>query len=381
MAELTVAINAHLLYAGGNYRNAGISRYIRNLLLWLPKVAEELSVVAFVGPQAQDTQWKGLNPQVRLVPTRVPTHNPVVRILWEQLVLPWAVELRLATVFHSPLNALPWLCRTAAVVTVHDLAFELFPDTYPLLKSLYLRLSTRHGTWRARRVLAVSQATADDLIAKYGVSPDRVVVTPNGVDPSFTPQPPEARAAYSSAKGLGNYFLYLGTLQPRKNLATLLKAWEKAAARQTGFRLVIAGPPGWHSHSLMQLSENLHLADSVFFLGWVPDEEVPHLMGSAIAFLYPSLYEGFGLPVAEAMACGTPVVVSDAPALKEVAQGAGLVIPATDVESWAMAIDRLAQDQVLRQDLSARGIEKSRQYTWKRTAALTAKTYREVAGK
>jgi glycosyltransferase involved in cell wall biosynthesis len=262
---------------------------------------------------------------------------------------------------------------------VHDLAFELFPGTYPALKALYLRLSTRHGARHAKRVIAVSRATANDLIDLYSVAPERISIIPNGVDERFKPQRHEDCEGFRSARGFGPYFLYLGTLQPRKNLTTLLKAWELTAARHAGYRLVIAGPPGWHNSELMKLSQRLNLSDSVTFLGWLPDEEIPLLLGAATALLFPSLYEGFGLPVLEAMACRTPVVVSDAPALKEVAEGAGLVVAARDTSAWAQAIDLMVQQPELRQTLAEAGLEKAGLYSWRRTAELTAKVYREVA--
>ncbi len=379
MARLTVAINAQLLYSGGSYRNAGVSRYIRNLLAWLPQVDPELRILAFVGPPFEPSQLGDRPPGLRLVPTRLPTQTPAVRILWEQLILPALLERCRPSVFHSPLNALPLLHRTPSVVTVHDLAFEFFPETYPALKALYLRASARQGTRRARRVLAVSRATANDLMAAYGLPRDKIVVVPNGVDPRFKPSPPEACNAFRARKGLGPYFLYLGTLQPRKNLGVLLQAWSLSKASRAGYMLVLAGPPGWHYRQLVQTARSLDVADRVVFLGWIPEEEAPILVASATAFLYPSLYEGFGLPVLEAMACGTPVIVSDAPALTEVAQDAGLVVPVKDTEAWAQALDRMAFDQDLRQGLSADGLEKARSYSWRHTAQLTAKAYREVA--
>ncbi len=380
MAEISVVFNAQLLHGGGSYRNAGISRYIRNLLSWLPRVDPQLSITAFVSPASDLDGSNGLHPRVRPVVASMPTNHPLIRILWEQLVLPVRLRQLQPDILHSPLNVLPLIGDVPSVVTVHDLAFEVFPGTYPALKGLYLRASTRWGTRRANRIVAVSYATASDLRTSYGIGEEKIVVVPNGVEPHFRPVPAEQQTAYKLARQLDRYFLYLGTLQPRKNLTTLLYAWAHCNARRHGYTLVLAGAPGWNYRQIRETTEQLHIAESVRFLGWVPDAEVPTLLSAATAFLYPSLYEGFGLPVIEAMACGTPAAVSDAPALKEVAANACLVVEAKNVAAWAQTIDQLAEDSQLRRTLSQRGLELATTYSWENTARLTSQVYRQVAG-
>ncbi|HMM42812.1 MAG TPA: glycosyltransferase family 1 protein, partial [Thermomicrobiales bacterium] len=200
-----------------------------------------------------------------------------------------------------------------------------------------------------------------------------------GVGAEMRPLGPDAVAPFRAERGLDTpVLLFLGTLQPRKNLETLLKAYARTAG-ETGWQLVVAGAAGWQHEPIFALARELGVAQTVRFIGFVPPEELPIWYNAADAFVYPSLYEGFGLPLLEAMACGTPVVASETPALREVVGNAGLVVGPRDVPALAQALLQLARAPELRQELATRGLRRAREYSWRRTAAETAAVYRAAA--
>ncbi|HBY45257.1 MAG TPA: glycosyltransferase family 1 protein, partial [Chloroflexi bacterium] len=210
--------------------------------------------------------------------------------------------------------------------------------------------------------------------------PERVVTVPNGVGDEMRPLGADEVAAFRARQGLtGPTLLFLGTLQPRKNLETLLRAWARTAG-ETGWQLVVAGAAGWHHEPIFDLARELGIADAVRFVGFVPPEDLPLWHNAADAFVYPSLYEGFGLPLLEAMACGTPVVTSETPALREVVGNAGLIVGPRDVPALAQALLQLAREPELREELAARGLRRASEFSWRRTAAETAAVYRAAAG-
>jgi alpha-1,3-rhamnosyl/mannosyltransferase len=228
-------------------------------------------------------------------------------------------------------------------------------------------------------VVAVSEATAADLRRLYPRCAERVVVIPNGVDPDFQPATPEAIAATRAELGCPRgYVLYAGTLEPRKNVNRLLDAWQELHhPGAVDLPLVLAGPYGWASRALA--GRLTALADhGVRYLGPLPRSVLVATMQAATLFVYPSLYEGFGLPAAEAMACGVPVVASDTAALAEVVGDAGLLVPATDTGALAAALARLAADPALAGVLGRRGRERARRFSWDDAARRLAAVFREA---
>jgi glycosyltransferase involved in cell wall biosynthesis len=280
-------------------------------------------------------------------------------------------------VVHAPVNVSPHFAKRPTVVTVHDLAFRLYPEQYPGLKRRYLDALTRRSVEQADQVIAVSENTRADLLRFYRVNPERVRVIPNGVDPLLRPvDDAEVLARFRARHQLPDEFiLALSTLQPRKNLIALFRAWARLDA-STRLPLVVAGARGWKVDPIFEEVRALGIADQVRFTGYAAGDELALWYSAATLFVYPSLYEGFGLPLLEAMACGTPVVSSNASSLPEVAGDAALLIDPRDVDGLATAIDRLAHDPMLRTDLAKRGIERARQFSWMRTARETVEVYR-----
>ena len=377
---MKVGILGHLLDARPGYRQAGVSRYIQFLVDALPSASADTFIV-YTGPHASVAGHRlRRRAGIRWSSSRLPTGKPELRIGWEQLIAPALLARDRVDVVHAPVNVAPRFTSLPTVVTVHDLAFRLYPEQYPRLKHRYLDALTRRSVERADQVIAVSHSTRDDLLRFYRVHPDRVRVIPNGVDPSLRPvDDQETLARFRARNELPDEFiLALSTLQPRKNLITLLRAWARLDA-EARLPLVVAGAPGWKVDPIFDEVRSLGIADQVRFAGYAASDELSLWYSAATLFVYPSLYEGFGLPVLEAMACGTPVVSSNASSLPEVAGNAALLIDPQNIDGWAGAIDRLAHDPILRVELAHRGRERARQFGWMRTARETVGVYRLAA--
>jgi glycosyltransferase involved in cell wall biosynthesis len=376
-----VALNAQLLSSAASYRAAGINRVLQHLLAELPGVPGDERYVVYA-PYSDANRRLLAAPRVRSRLTRLPMDRPPVRIAWEQTVLPIELVREGADLLHALGFVSPIAWRGRTVVTVYDLSFLRFPEVYNRANRVYLGTFTPPSLRRADRVITISEDARRDVIELCGVAPERVTPILLAADERFRPAPSAAIEAFRARQGLPDRFvLYQGTLQPRKNVETLVRAY--ALLRSQGsddHRLVLAGPRGWQYEPIFELIRQLGLAGSVTFPGFVPDDELALWYSSATVFAFPSRYEGFGLPLLEAMACGTPVVSSNASSLPEVVGDAGLLIDPSDVEGLASALRRLLEDESLRQALSAAGRERARSFSWRRTASETVQVYREVLG-
>jgi glycosyltransferase involved in cell wall biosynthesis len=370
---MNIGLNATLLSGQPGYRSAGIHRYIDRLLEHLPAaVPEDWRLTAYVSAGSLAEY-----PGIRLRQAPWDTASPLRRILHEQVLQPWALgEFDL---FHALAFVGPALTRTPLVVTVYDLSFVHYPESMPLTRRLYLRLLTGRTCRRARRVLAISQSTADDLTRTFGIAPDKVDVAICGHDADvYHPLPDAQVEAFRAAKGLPERFwLFLGTIEPRKNLVTLFEAYAALPEHQR-LPLLIGGGKGWQTEPIFAAVERLGLSETVRFTGFIPSEELPLWYNSAEVFVFPSIFEGFGLPVLEAMACGTPVIVSNASSLPEVAGNAGLCLPPRDVNAWRDALQRAYDDADWRAEAAERGLTEAARFTWTNTAAQTARAYQKA---
>ncbi|MGQ9566735.1 MAG: glycosyltransferase family 4 protein [Anaerolineae bacterium] len=293
--------------------------------------------------------------------------------LWTHVRLSWEMAQRPPDALFVPAHVLPLVHPQRSVVTVHDLGYLYFPEAHRPLERWYLHWSTRFNGRAAARVLAVSETTKADLVRHYGVPPEKVRVVYPGLREGMGPVEDEERVRAVLARyGVRRpYFLSVGTLKPRKNLLRLVRAYARFVAEEgDGARplLVLAGKPGWQHELLVQEVERLGLTREILFLGYVEDADLPALYTGALAFVFPSLYEGFGLPLVEAMACGTPVVTSRTSACGEVAGDAALLVDPLTVGEIAWALARVARDADLRAALAARGRERARAFSWERAA-------------
>ncbi|HSM14166.1 MAG TPA: glycosyltransferase family 1 protein [Thermoanaerobaculia bacterium] len=311
---------------------------------------------------------------------RIEVQPAPLGVVWQQLALPRRLAAGDLDLLWSPLQTLPRRLPVPAIVTLHDLAALLWPETL----SWKIRWSQvpflAHSLERAARVVAVSHATARDLAAAFPAAAARTVVIWNGVGPAWRPGDADAVAATRERLGApGGYFLSVGTLEPRKNLDLLLDAWEilRTEEPELELPLLLGGPEGWKHAELKARIAALAPA-GVRHLGRLADAELRAVVQAATAFVYPSLYEGFGLPVAEAMACGVPVVVTASSSLPEVAGDAGLVVEPERPDELAHALLRLVREPGLAAELGGRGRERARRFSWDEAAERFAGLIHEV---
>ncbi len=307
--------------------------------------------------------------------------------LWLQTAVPKLARVDSVDLFWGPLQVVPLrlIGRVPTVVTVHDLVFLRYPETMSWRNRIALAPFAVRSIERADRVLAVSQTTARDVTAELRLDPERVRVVSNAVHPRFAPVALEiARRAVTEALGVaGDYLLFVGTLEPRKNLAGLLDALEILAGHdraRDGFdgQVVIAGGGGWSQGSLRKRIASHPLGSRLVVTGFLSDDLLPSLYNAARLFVMPSLYEGFGLPVLEAMACGVPVVCSQADPFPEVAGDAARLVAADQPGELARAIDELWRDAELRQMLAQRGLEHAAGFRWERSAGALVGAFEEA---
>lgn len=353
-----IGINAQLLSFSENYRNGGISRYIHSLLTELARHPGSHDYTVFVNGQAVAERLKELasHPQIAYIPVAWPESKPVARVAWEQFTLPSIIRQRHIDVLHSPANVLPeFLPRTCAgVVTLHDLAFLRFPEVLTRSKRAYHRTFTiRSLREHATMIIANSNSTRQDAIELAGIPATKIETIYICIDTRFSNVviKEEERQAFRQKQGLtGGFLLYLGTLEPRKNLTTLLKAYARLRnVHGRKEKLVLAGGKGWLYESIFNSVRELGLETEVLFPGFIADAEQLLWYTSASAFVYPSLYEGFGMPVAEALACGVPVVTSNVSSLPEAGIGLALTVDPHDIQAMSDALYTALTSETLRQ--------------------------------
>jgi glycosyltransferase involved in cell wall biosynthesis len=363
VAQTTVAtrpLRIAVDYTSAINQNAGIGRFVRNL------------VNAVVANDTTDAflleRW--------------------TNIIWHRLQVPLPADWLTGPIdlFHSPDFVLPPVRAARSILTVHDLAFLLYPECADASLRAYLEKTVPRSVQRADYVVADSENTRNDVICLLGVPPERVTVVPGGVDPVFKPVTDPARlAAFRRTLGLDPvtpYILFIGVIEPRKNLMGLIEAFDILKARRSlPHKLVVAGRRGWLSEATMERAERSPYRSEIIFPGFIPEEELPTLYSAAEAFAFPSHYEGFGLPVLEAMACGTPVVASRASSLPEVVGDAGMQVDPDDSERLASALELLALNPEMRADFRERGIARAAGFTWDAAAQVMLDVYHKVAGR
>jgi glycosyltransferase involved in cell wall biosynthesis len=369
-----IGLNAHLLSLTETYRGAGINWYIHNLLTHLPRVDRDNRYTAFL------SDGRFANPGLALKLSRLPTSRPVVRIFWEQVVQPFALRKEKVDLLHALAFVTPLLSPCPSVVTIYDLSFLLYPEGFKRAKRFYLNLFTRLSARRARRIIAISESTKRDVVRLLGVPPEKVGVIYCGIDEAFRPLLDDQVAAFRSERGLPERFiLFVGTIEPRKNVTRLIEAFASLhTCELANLKLVIGGAKGWFYGDVFARVEELGLESAVMFPGYIPVSELPLWYNAAELFVYPSLYEGFGLPPLEAMACGTPVVTANTSSLPEVVGQAGLTVDPLDVEGLAEAMRRILDDEALRYEMRGRGLQRARDFSWTKTAQETVQVYRRA---
>lgn len=373
----TLAIDYTPAYEQGG----GIGRYVRELVAALARQPSPNEIRLFIaGVRPQDRP-----PQAGPFAWRTTALTPLMLArIWHRARIPLPLEVfvgRVDLVHATDFVLPPTLPKTRTLLTVHDLSFVRVPEAASPRLRAYLNAVVPRSVARADHILADSAATRDDLIALYGTAVDKITVLLSGVEARFQPISDQAllRAAQSKyGIPARPYILAVGTVQPRKNYARLIAALAQVRKRGIEADLVVAGGRGWLEDPIYAAIDAHQLRDHVHFIGFADDADLPTLYSGASAVAVPSLYEGFGLPVLEAMACGVPVLTSNLSSLPEVAGDAALLVDPLDTEAIAAALMRLLSDSALRAELIARGLKRAAGFTWESAAAQLAQVYAQM---
>lgn len=371
---LHIGIDASRL---GGPAQTGTERYSRELVGAMARLERDYHCTLYCNGLPASLPPLGPNVALRNIP---------FPRLWTQARLSWEMWHRPPDVLFVPAHVLPAIHPPRSIVTIHDLGYLAFPEAHTAARRLDLHLTTRWNTRTAHRIIAVSHATRDDLITHYGVVPAKIRVVHHGVSPHFRPISnaatlAEVRNRYALPR---RYVLYIGTLQPRKNIVRLIDAFAQVVQQEpastpvdNALHLVLAGKRGWLSDPIERRATEQHIAGRVHMVGYVNDGDLPALLSGALVFAFPSLAEGFGMPVLEAMACGTPVLTSTTTSLPEVAGDAALLVNPHDTGAIAEGLARLATDATLRETLREGGLARAGQFTWERCARETLRVLLE----
>jgi glycosyltransferase involved in cell wall biosynthesis len=353
----------------------GIGRYVTHLSQALARIAPDLGLTLIYDPSA---------PAARLTLPDLPriacSASPFS--MQQQWIVPRMLRQAGATLFHSPYYLMPYLPGVPSVVTCYDLIPVIYPEYFTAAQRLIYRLAHTLALGTARVVLAISEATRSDLVRIFHLDPRRVAVTPLAAGAHFVPRLPAQIATVRVKYALPEqYALYLGINKPHKNLARLVQAWQISNSKSQipNLELVIAGQWDERYPEIKQLAKDLGLKDQIVFAGPVSELDLPALYSGATLFIFPSLYEGFGLPVLEAMSCGTPVVCSNTSSLPEVAGDAAILVNPLDTNALAEAMRCVLASQELQQALREKGLAQAAKFSWQRAAQETLAVYRQTA--
>lgn len=353
----------------------GAGNYIAELIRALTHLDETNEYLVFTKPT-----HKSLFDSARaeIIPASLPSR--IMRIGWEQTFLPLLVKRHRIDLLHSPHYTIPLVKFCPTVVTFHDMIFFLHPEMHLYYKRLFFRSIIPLSARIADAIVAASENTRSDIIKLMGVSGQKVHTIPYGISPIFHPvtDPEElcrARAKYELPE---KYFIYVGNFEPRKNIPGLIRAFARLRPKDINCWLVLAGTRGWQDSAIFSTLEELNLADRVLLPGFISQADLPAIYSSSIALVYPSRYEGFGLPVLEAMACGAPVITSNISSMPEIVGDAGILIDPTDEDELADAMHRVSSNNGLRAQLAGTGINRAKSFSWDRAARETLSVYSNI---
>jgi len=370
---LRIAIDAHSVGA----KLAGNESYAVNLIEALAQIDSVNQYTIYITTDEARERFQHRWPNFKVRGTF--PHTPLIRI---PLTLSAELRKNPVDVLHVQFTAPPF-CPCPVVVSIHDLSFEHLPETFRRRSRTQLRLTVRHSARRAARILTLSEHTRGDIIATYGIEPSRITAIPLAAPRHFAPVEDyrELQRVRHNYGIDGPYILSVGSIQPRKNLARLVNAYALLRGKYSQSelpKLVLVGKCAWLYDETLRALEQTGVKDSVIVTGYVPEADLPALYSGALCFVYPSYFEGFGLPPLEAMKCGAPVIVGNKTSLPEVVGDAALTVDPFDVSSIAAAIERLINDSVLRQELSVKGPERAEMFDWRETARRTLEIYQQA---
>jgi len=368
---MRIGIDARLVY----YRQAGISQYTIRLLDEYAEIGEDDEFIVFQSRKHRSPLVSAPNFQRRGLWT--PPHHR-----FEQTLLPLELAAVDLDVLHSPDFIPPFRRKCKSVITIHDLNFLLYPHFLtPESASYYGQID--QAVRKCDHIIAVAESTRRDIIQLTGAPEDKISVVHEAAHPIYRPLQDETLLGQVKTRlGISREFiLFVSTIEPRKNVSTLLMAYKQLLDNyHVEVDLVLAGEKGWLFNEVFALVDKLGLEERVSFLGRVSPEDLLGLYNAAQLLIHPAFYEGFGLPLLEAMACGTPVVASNTSSLPEVAGDAALLVEPTDVDGMTVALWRVLSDGALRQQMSDKGLKRAGMFSWRRAAVETMVIYRRLAG-
>jgi len=368
---MRVAIEARGLSIRG-----GASRYIRNLVEGLARLDDENEY--WLIKAADDETGECLSPRVRSLV--LPGCAKLTQIAWDQVKLPLTLKRLGCQLVHATKNVGPLNTRARLVVTVLDMIPLLLPRTMPVLDAVYWRNLVPAVLKRADAIIAISEVTKRDIVELTGTDERKIRVVPLGVEPAFRPIDALLLARFrEQMKVKCPFLLYVGALEPRKNVPLLIRAFSDfKRLTHSPHKLLIVGKSGWYDPLIDAVLARSKFSDEIIFSGFASEKELPYYYNLAEAVVYPSKYEGFGMPVVEAMACGTPVITSDGGAIPEVVDGAGLIVPVNHWKPLTNAMIDVVSSASLRNELRIKGIERAKEFSWDKTASLTRQVYEDL---
>ena len=365
---MRIGINALYLIPGGV---GGTEIYLRSLLEALAQLDSANQYLIWTNREtAQPALPVARN--FELLPQAVSARNRPARILWEQTMLPLSAARHKLDVLFNPGFTAPVFCACPQVTVFHDLQHKRHPEYFRWFDLPFWRALLFGAAHRSKLLIAVSEATRADLYRFYRLPQERVRVVPHGVDPAFF--------SLIASEAAAPFLLAVSTLHPHKNLDVLIKAFALFAGMHPEYRLVIAGLKGFYTEPLENLRYQLGLQDRVTFTGWIPREELYRLFAQARAFVYPSRFEGFGMPILEALAAGLPTACANVEPMAGIAGGAALLFDSDDIPALARHLETLAFDDLVRSRLHRAGPERAEQFTWAAAARATLAALTEAAG-
>lgn len=379
---MRIGIDCRTILNPGSGEHAGVGHYTHYLVQHLLDLDITNQYVLFFDARMRSIQsFNRPNAVARYFPFS--QYRKWLPFAYSHLLISAALNKEGLDLFHAPANIIPLGYTKASVVTVHDLAIYQNPAWFPS-QVLSTRLLVPKSLSRARAIIAVSQSTAKDLRELFSIPKSKIFVVPEGVDVTRLPLKDRDVDVRQKFKLPGRYLLFVGTLEPRKNLIRLVQAYHYLRERDERCRaipLVLAGAKGWKPDALFATIKNLKLEGFVRYLGYVTMNEKLNLISHAAAFVFPSEYEGFGLPVLEAMALGAPVLTSNVSSLPEVAGSAAVLIDPEDTEAIYRGLKRVLFDETLRRRLKQAGPKQAQQFTWQKAARQTLAVYEQAARK
>jgi glycosyltransferase involved in cell wall biosynthesis len=375
---MRIGINARSLQGS----RSGIAQYVYYLLLYLRKVDKKNEYTLFLG--SSNYVFEDIaNFEFLLDISDFPTKNQFSKIVWQHLYLPLRMKELRIDVFHEPAFVAPYFKKCPAVITIHDLSYKLLPNCYTLRNRLYLERLTERSISLSDKIIAISENTKKDILQNYKIKEEKIKVIYEGVDEVFHPMADlkeEASAMVKAKYGIsGNFILMVSLISPRKNMVNLIKAFsllkKKGAADH---QLVIVGKKGWFFEEVFREAENSNYSKDIIFCDFVSRYDLVTLYNAADVFVYPSLYEGFGLPLLEAMACNCPVVASDCSSIPEVCSDAAILVDPLDPGAFAEAISQVINNRTLRESLIEKGRLRINNFSWEKTARETIDLYNSL---